>query len=53
MKGKLWPLGLLCVALLLGSFPVREMWGSAASDIMRIAGFGALFFWAMARPRMK
>lgn len=32
-------MGLAAMALLLGSFPVRQVWGSVPCDIMRLGGF--------------
>ena len=32
-------MGLAAVALLLGSFPVRQVWGPVPCDIMRLGGF--------------
>ena len=35
----LWTMRLAAVALLLGSFPVQQVWGPVPCDIMRLGGF--------------
>ncbi len=38
-------LSILCIFLLLVSFPVRDVWNQPnLSDLCRIVGFGLLFF---------
>lgn len=52
-KKRDWVIGALCAVLLLGSFPARAFWGTAASDAIRLVSFGALLLWIATRPHTK
>lgn len=39
MKKSDWLMAAAIVVLLIGSFPVREIWGETACDVMRLTGY--------------
>lgn len=52
-KKALWGTGIIAAVLLIGSFPLRELYGERICDISRIIGFVFLIFFTVLKLQSK